>query len=183
MSEKPIFCAEHISAGYGRKAVIHDISFSLKPCTLTALIGANGSGKTTLMKCIANQLSHGGKSILLGECLEELSVKELARRVSYIPQKSGIKISLPVLDVVMMGFNPVMKLMQRPSREQENRAKAALATIGLGGYENIDYLTLSEGQKQLVFLARTLIEDTSLLLLDEPDSALDLQNRYQIMKP
>ena len=81
-----------------------------------------------------------------------------------------------------MGFNPVMKLMQRPSREQENRAKAALVTIGLGGYENIDYLTLSEGQKQLVFLARTLIEDTSLLLLDEPDSALDLQNRYQIMK-
>lgn len=182
MSEKPIFCAEHISAGYGRKAVIHDISFSLKPCTLTALIGANGSGKTTLMKCIANQLSHGGKSILRGECLEEMSVKELARRVSYIPQKSGIRISLPVLDVVMMGFNPVMKLMQRPSREQENRAKTALATIGLGGYENIDYLTLSEGQKQLVFLARTLIEETSLLLLDEPDSALDLQNRYQIMK-
>ena len=67
MSEKPIFCAEHISAGYGRKAVIHDISFSLKPRTLTALIGANGSGKTTLMKCIANQLSHGGKSILRGE--------------------------------------------------------------------------------------------------------------------
>ena len=182
MSEKMIFRAEHISAGYGRKAVIHDISFSLQAGTLTALIGANGSGKTTLMKCIANQLSHGGKSILLGECLEELSVKELARKVSYIPQKSGIRISLPVLDVVMMGYNPVMKLMQRPSAEQKNSAKDALAAVGLGGYEDIDYLTLSEGQKQLVFLARTLIEDTSLLLLDEPDSALDLQNRYQIMK-
>ncbi|WP_405729272.1 ABC transporter ATP-binding protein [Anaerotignum sp.] len=182
MSEKMIFSAEHISAGYGKKTVIHDISCSLQAGTLTALIGANGSGKTTLIRCIANQLSHGGKSILQGECLEEMSVKGLARKVSYIPQKSGIKISLPVLDVVMMGFNPVMKLMQRPSKEQENRAKEALMAVGLGGYEKIDYLTLSEGQKQLVFLARTLIEDTSLLLLDEPDSALDLQNRYLIMK-
>ena len=182
MSEPYCFQAEHISAGYGKKAVIHDISFSLQSGTLTALIGTNGSGKTTLMKCIVNQLVHGGKSILKGECLEEMSVRRLARKVSYIPQKSGIQISLPVLDVVMMGYNPVLKLMQRPSKEQENRAREALVTIGLGGYEQIDYLTLSEGQKQLVFLARTLIEDTSLLLLDEPDSALDLQNRYQIMK-
>ena len=181
MSEKRFFEAEHIFAGYGKKAVIHDISFSLRPCTLTALIGANGSGKTTLMKCIANQLNHGGSSILQGKSLEDMSVKERARNVSYIPQRSGISISLPVLDVVLMGFNPMLKLMQRPTKEQQMRAKEALAEIGLGGYEDIDYLTLSEGQKQLVFLARTLIEDTSLLLLDEPDSALDLQNRYQIM--
>ena len=182
MSEKSFFRAEHISAGYGKKTVLHDISFSLKAHTLTALVGANGCGKTTLMKCIANQLNHGGKCVLEGEFLEELSVKELARKVSYIPQKSGIMIYLPVLDVVLMGFNPVLKLMQRPSKEQEERAKDALVQIGLGGYENIEYLTLSEGQKQLVFLARTMIEDTSLLLLDEPDSALDLQNRHQIMK-
>ncbi|WP_458408239.1 ABC transporter ATP-binding protein [Anaerotignum sp.] len=182
MSEKNFFQAEHISAGYGKKTVLHDISFSLKANTLTALVGANGSGKTTLMKCIANQLNHGGKCLLQGDSLEELSVKELARKVSYIPQRSGIKISLPVLDVVLMGFNPVLKLMQRPSKEQEERAKEALVKIGLGGYENMDYLTLSEGQKQLVFLARTMIEDSSLLLLDEPDSALDLQNRHQIMK-
>lgn len=182
MSEKSFFQAEHISAGYGKKAVLHDISFSLKANTLTALVGANGSGKTTLMKCIANQLNHGGKCVLQGDSLEELSVKELARKVSYIPQRSGIKISLPVLDVVLMGFNPMLKLMQRPSNEQEERAKEALVKIGLGGYENMDYLTLSEGQKQLVFLARTMIEDSALLLLDEPDSALDLQNRQKIMK-
>ena len=182
MSEKYFFRAEHISAGYGKKTVIHDISFSLYPHTLTALIGANGSGKTTLMKCIANQLNHGGKSILQGECLENMSVKELAKNISYIPQRSGLGISLPVLDVVLMGFNPVLKLMQRPTKEQQSRAKDALALMGLGGYEDIDYMTLSEGQKQLVFLARTLIEDTSLLLLDEPDSALDLKNRYQIMQ-
>ena len=182
MSETYFFRAEHISAGYGKKAVIHDISFSLQPHTLTALIGANGSGKSTLMKCIANQLPHGGKSILQGNYLEEMSVKELAKHVSYIPQRSGIGISLSVLDVVLMGYNPVMKLLQRPSALQRDRAKDALTAVGLGGYEHIDYLTLSEGQKQMVFLARTLIEDTSLLLLDEPDSALDLQNRYQLMK-
>lgn len=182
MSESYFFRAEHISAGYGKKAVIHDISFSLQPHTLTALIGANGSGKSTLMKCIANQLPHGGKSSLQGNCLEELSVKELAQNVSYIPQRSGVSISLSVMDVVLMGYNPVLKLLQRPSEQQREQAKDALAAVGLGGYEYIDYLTLSEGQKQMVFLARTLIEDTSLFLLDEPDSALDLQNRYQLMK-
>lgn len=182
MSENHFFEAEHISAGYGKKVVIHDISFSLKPHTLTALIGANGSGKTTLMKCIVNQLNHGGRCVLQGECLEEMSAKILAQKISYIPQRNGIGISLPVLDVVLMGFNPVLKLMQRPTKEQKERAKKALVSIGLGGYEDMDYLTLSEGQKQLVFLARTLIEDTQLLLLDEPDSALDLQNRYQIMR-
>ena len=181
MSEKHFFETEHISAGYGKKAVIHDISFALKPHTLTALIGANGSGKTTLMKCVVSQLNHGGRCVLQEECLEEMSAKALAQKISYIPQRSGVTISLPVLDVVLMGFNPVLKLMQRPTKEQKMRAKHALAAIGLGDYEDMDYLTLSEGQKQLVFLARTLTEDTSLLLLDEPDSALDLQNRYQIM--
>lgn len=182
MNDNHFFLAEHISATYGKKEVIHDISFSLEPNTLTALIGSNGSGKTTLVKCIGNQLSHGGRCMLMGDQLENLSVRQLARKISYIPQRSGISISLPVLDVVLMGYNPVLKLMQRPSKQQEERAKTALVTIGLGGYENIDYQTLSEGQKQLVFLARTMIEDTSLLLLDEPDSALDLQNRYQLMK-
>ena len=181
MSEKCFFKAEHISAGYDKKVVIKDVSFSLKPHTLTALIGANGSGKSTLMKSIVSQLRHEGRCVLQGGCLEEMSAKALAKKISYIPQRSGISISLPVLDVVLMGFNPMLKLMQRPTKEQKSRAKNALAAIGLGGYEDVDYLTLSEGQKQLVFLARTLIEDTQLLLLDEPDSALDLQNRYQIM--
>lgn len=182
MCKEQFFMAKQISAAYGKKEVIHAVSFSLQVHTLTAFVGANGSGKSTLMRCITNQLQHKGECFLGDNKLEKLSIKELARKVSYIPQRSGLSISLPVLDVVMMGFNAKLKPMQRPTKMQEECAKNAIAAVGLGGYENTDYMTLSEGQKQLVSLARTLVEDTQLLLLDEPDSALDLKNRYQMMK-
>lgn len=181
MHSDTFFLAENISAGYGKTEIIHDITFRLKPHTITGLIGANGSGKTTLLKCIANRIAHSGSCLLGGEKLEELPLKKLARKISYIPQRSGIGISLPVLDVVLMGFNPVLGLLERPSDKQTARALDALETVGLAYAAEKDFLTLSEGQKQLVFLARTLIEDTALLILDEPDSALDFQNRYRIM--
>jgi iron complex transport system ATP-binding protein len=146
------------------------------------LIGKNGCGKTTLMKSIVNQIEYNGNCFLEGENLKRLSVKVLARQISYIPQRTGIGISLPVIDMVLMGFNPVLKLLEHPSRKQIDLAKKALEAVGLPEVEEQDFQTLSEGQKQLVFLARTMIEHTKLLLLDEPDSALDFQNRYMILK-
>lgn len=180
--DNSILTINALSAGYGKKEILHDISFSLEPHTLTCLIGKNGCGKTTLMKSIVNQIKHAGTCFLNGENLEFLSVRALARQVSYIPQRTGLGISLPVLDVVLMGYNPVLKLLDHPSKKQIELAKKALAAVGLSEVEQQDFQTLSEGQKQLVLLARTMIENTKLLLLDEPDSALDFQNRYMILK-
>ena len=177
-----ILLVNALSAGYGKKEILHNISFSLKPNTLTCLIGKNGCGKSTLMKSVVNQIKHAGTCFLNGKNLEYLSVRALAREISYIPQRSGLGISLPVLDVVLMGYNPVLKLLQNPSKKQIERAKDALAAVGVLELEKQDFQTLSEGQKQLVLLARTMIEDTKLLLLDEPDSALDFQNRYIVLK-
>lgn len=170
-----------LSAGYGKKEIITNISFSVKPHTLTCLMGANGSGKTTLLRSIANQLSHLGSCSLKGEILEEKSVRQLAREISYIPQKSGVSISLSVLDVVLMGYHAKLKLLENPNKKQIERACKVLNEIGLEEKINTDYLKLSEGQKQLVILARMMIEDTKLLLLDEPDSALDVPNRFRMM--
>jgi len=181
MSKGKYFEAQHVSAGYGEKEIIHDICFEIEPHSLTALIGPNGCGKTTLLKCIVNLLDYQGNCLFEGEELSELSVRKLAQKISYIPQRSGIHVSMSVLDVVLMGFNPVLKFLEHPGRKQIERAKAAIASVGLSEYMKKDYLTLSEGQKQLVLLARTMIEDTKLLILDEPDSALDFQNRYRII--
>ena len=177
-----IFSVNALSAGYGKKEIIHNISFVLESGSLTCLIGKNGCGKTTLMKSILNQIKHAGTCFLNGENLEYFGVRALAREVSYIPQRTGIGISLPVLEVVMMGYNPVLKLLERPSKKQIELAREALSAVGLSESEKQDFQTLSEGQKQLVLLARTMIEDTKLLLLDEPDSALDFQNRYMVLK-
>lgn len=177
-----ILTVNALSAGYGKKEILHNISFALEAHTLTCLIGKNGCGKTTLMKSVVNQIKHAGTCFLDGDNLEYLNVRTLARQVSYIPQRSGLGVSLPVLDVVLMGYNPVLKLLERPSKKQIEMAKKALESVGLTEVEKQDFQTLSEGQKQLVLLARTMIENTKLLLLDEPDSALDFQNRYLILK-
>ena len=181
MFKEKYFEVQNVSAGYFDKEIVHNVSFSVEPHTLTALIGPNGCGKTTLLKSIVNLLEYQGKCLLHGEELKEFSTKKLARKISYIPQRSGIHVSMSVLDVVLMGYNPVLKLLERPNKKQKQRAKEAIISVGLSEYMEKDYLTLSEGQKQLVLLARTMIEDTELLILDEPDSALDFQNRYLIL--
>ena len=181
-SDVPFFTMDQVTAGYGHGNVLNNLSLTLEKGTLTALLGANGSGKTTLLKTICGYVPHKGACRLEGRMLEQMNARSLARRISYIPQRSGVSIPLPVLDVVLMGFHSVLGLLERPSRFQRETALNALAAAGLAGMESQDYLTLSEGQKQLCILARTLVEDTQLLLLDEPDSALDFSHRFQILR-
>lgn len=172
---------KELSAAFYGTPVLNNVSFTVEKCSLVALIGANGCGKTTVLRSIINQIRHSGSSYLKGQRIEEMSLKKLSGLISYIPQKGGISISMPVIDVVLMGFNPRLKMLQMPSDAQRVMAVSALEQLGLAGCENSDFQELSAGQKQLVMLARTLIEDSLLLLLDEPDSALDFHNRYTIM--
>ncbi len=175
------FSVDHLRAGYGKKNILSDVSFSLDEGHILGVLGANGCGKTTLLKCLCGILPHGGECTLLGERLEKLSAKQIAQRCSYIPQRSGIAIEISSLDVVLMGFNPKLRLLEHPNEEMKQKAKEALALVGLKGRENENYLSLSEGQKQLCILARTLVSDAKLLLLDEPESALDFRFRYQTL--
>jgi len=176
-----IFEARSISAAYGQKKVIDGLSFTLEKGRLMGMLGANGSGKTTLIKSICGILPHEGECVLEGEKLEGLSARQMAKKCSYIPQRSGISIDISALDVTLMGFNAQLGLLEHPGREMREKACRALEKVGLGGRENVNYLHLSEGQKQLCILARTLVSDGRLLLLDEPESALDFRFRYRML--
>lgn len=173
---------ENLSAGYGKKQIVHNVSLSLEIGRLLGILGANGSGKTTLLKSICGILPHSGACMLGGAPLDGLSAREMARKCSYIPQRSGISIDISALDVVLMGFNPRLSLLEHPGKAMRMRALDALERVGLSGMEHDNYLHLSEGQKQLCILARTLAEDSSLLLLDEPESALDFRFRYRTLE-
>ena len=176
------FSADSIRAGYGTKCILHNISFGVEKGHLTGILGANGSGKTTLLKAICGILPHSGTCTLDGKQLEALSPRELARHCSYIPQRSGISIDISALDVVLMGFNPRLGLLEHPNSAMQSAAREALRQVGLAGMENTNYLHLSEGQKQLCILARTLAAGSSLVLLDEPESALDFQFRHRTLE-
>ena len=169
-----------LSVSYGKKEVLTNVSFTLEKGTVTALLGANGCGKTTLIKALCGLLPCGGERVLDRQDLRSLSVKETARQIGYIPQRSGISLALTALDVVLMGFSPRLGLLQQPTKAMEELAKKTLAELDLSA--DAAYLTLSEGQKQLCVLARTLVMDAKVLLLDEPESALDLQNRYGLFE-
>lgn len=177
-----MFCAAGLTAGYGGNPIINELSFSLEKGRLLGILGANGSGKTTLLKSICGILPCQGSCTLDGAALEHLSARQIARTCSYIPQRSGISIDIPALDVVLMGFNPHLGLLEHPGPAMKEKARNALALVGLREQENTNYLHLSEGQKQLCILARTLVSDSKLLLMDEPESALDFHFRYRLLE-
>ena len=170
-----------LSAGYGAFPVLKDISFTAGEGMLIGVLGENGSGKSTLLKSICGILPHSGTCSFDGTALEGLQARQLARLCGYIPQRSGITIDISVLDVVLMGFNPRLGLLQQPDRQMHAQAMFALEQVGLLDFAERSYLSLSEGQKQLCILARTLVTASPFLLLDEPESALDFRFRHSML--
>lgn len=177
----PFFDVQDLSTGYHGHTVLHHVSFQLQEHTLTGLLGNNGCGKTTMLKALCCLLPHTGQSAYQGMPLESMTLRQRSRIVSYIPQRSSITISMSALDVVLMGFNATLGLLKQHSPAQHDEALQALDQVGIAHLAHTDYLKLSEGQKQLCILVRTLIEKAPLLLLDEPDSALDFTNRFAIL--
>lgn len=175
------FHVDSLTAGYGKHTIIENLSFSIEKGTIVGILGANGSGKTTLLKSVCGILPHGGTCSLEESVLEDLSARQLSNLVSYIPQRSGITIDISALDVVLMGFNPRLGLLEHPTKAMHALAQQALEQVGLKGKAQTNYLHLSEGQKQLCILARTLVSDCKLLLLDEPESALDFRFRHRML--
>lgn len=179
MSE--ILRAEHLSAGYGRGDVVRDVSFSLFEGELCALLGSNGSGKTTLLRAVCTLLPSRGELFLRGRPVGGLGRRERARRVGYLAQGVRMALELPVLDVVLMGLNPELGLLESPGASHRRRAMEALEWVGIAHLAQLPFQTLSQGQKQMVLFARTMVCAPDLLVLDEPDSALDFRNRSHML--
>ncbi|MCQ2494409.1 MAG: ABC transporter ATP-binding protein [Lachnospiraceae bacterium] len=176
-----LLSAKGISAGYGNRTVINDISFDIEAGELVGIVGSNGCGKTTLLKSVCNNLAHSGSCVIDDITVEKSSAKDIAAVCSYIPQKSGINIDISVLDVVLMGYNPHLGFLEYPNKDMKEKAMNVLQQVGLSGFEDRNFLSLSEGQKQLCVLARAIVSDCKVFLMDEPESALDFSVRYKIL--
>lgn len=172
---------EELKAGYGRKNIINAISIELSDGEIVGILGPNGCGKSTMIKALCKGIPYQGRVSLCGRDVREMSEKELARNCSYVPQRSGLSIDISVIEVLLMGFYPHMGLLERPDKKMKEKAKELLKRVGLENEKYSNYMELSEGQKRMCILARSLVADAKLLLMDEPDASLDFGVRNNLM--
>ncbi len=162
---------EGLSGGYvpGSDA-LRGVSFALDPGTIAAVLGPNGGGKTTLFRA------------LLGELPVRRGEVELDGRPAYVPQTDRTRLDFPVaaLDVVLMGAYSRTPAWRRIPRADREAAKAALERVGLGDVARTRFGELSGGQRQRVLIARALLQDSHVLLLDEPLSGVDTASAVRI---
>jgi len=169
----------NFSIKYGSKQVINDVSFDTAGGELCALLGLNGSGKTTLLKGLCRLAPVTSGRFYYGDTdLTGLNEKKRAGYISYIPQRHSKLIGISVLDAVLMGLNTRLGLFDSSTKAHRYEAVKALEKLEIPHLAEEDFSHLSEGQKQLVILARTLLQNTPVMLLDEPDSSLDFPNKH-----
>ena len=168
---------QHLSFSYGPRRILEDVTFEVAPGAFCALLGPNGSGKSTLVKAIAGvHRAKSGTVTVEGRETSSLGRRELARVVGYVPQAGDAPFDLTVGEAVMLGRTPHFGIA--PRAEDRAKVEDAIARMGLGDLAERSMSELSGGQAQRALIARSLAQDTRVLLLDEPTSALDL--RYQI---
>jgi manganese/zinc/iron transport system ATP- binding protein len=161
----------HVSAGYGGPDVIENVSLDLPAGSVTAIIGPNGSGKSTLLKAVLGLTPTLRGAVALGG----RPIGEQRARVAYVPQRELVDWSFPISaeQVVMMGRYRRIGWARRPVRDDRQAVTEALAKVGMQHLADRQIGALSGGQQQRVFLARALVQDASVLLLDEPMTGVD----------
>ena len=177
-----ILQVEKLNAGYGKKQIVYDFSMEIHAGQLVGILGPNGCGKSTLIKALCKSIPYEGQVLIEGRDVQGITERELARICSYVPQRSGLSIDISVYDAVMMGFQPYLRMLENPNTEMHVKACEVLTQLGLKERMSDNYMELSEGQKRLCILARSFVSDAKLLLMDEPDAALDFGVRNHCMQ-
>ena len=170
---------KQVSAGYGRRAALTDVSLEVRAGSLLAVIGPNGAGKSTLLKLIAGLIKPSGGSLtVLGG-----PPGAAARQVAYLPQAEAVDWEFPVTvgEVVMMGRYARLGFGREPRAIDRERVAAALETVGMAEAARRQIGALSGGQRRRVFLARALAAEPELYLLDEPVTGVDVRTQEDLM--
>jgi iron complex transport system ATP-binding protein len=170
-----------VSCAYGDKVVVRDASFSLAPGEIVVLLGPNGSGKSTLLKCCCKtQPLHSGKLLLQGDPVESLSHAEVARRIAFVPQEELAPFPFLVRDVVTLG-----RLSRSTSffdsQQDRTAAEDAMRFTDTLALADRPITELSGGERQRVLIARSLAQETPVVLLDEPTSHLDVGHQMALV--
>ncbi|MDD4715481.1 MAG: ABC transporter ATP-binding protein [Oscillospiraceae bacterium] len=173
---------EGLACGYHGKALLRDVRFSLDQGQILCILGPNGVGKTTLFKTILGLLPPlGGSLFLNGSLVSYRSRKRTPKGISYVPQAHTPVFPFTVLDVAVMGRTAEMRPFATPSALDYERTRQVLDGFGLLHLKDKLYTEISGGERQLVLIARALVQNPQILIMDEPASSLDLGNQAKLL--
>ena len=162
------------------KEILNDVSFTLNPHTITAIIGKNGSGKTTLISCLNAEKKYTGSITYEGKDIRLMSLKEKGRLISVLPQILP-SVGITVKDLVKMGRSPYLDLGKVFTQNDMENVEKALTYAGMKKLEN-KYLTeISGGEKQKAYIAMVLAQNTRVIVLDEPTTYMDMAYSKEFM--
>ena len=176
-----LFSLDKVKISYGKNEIVHGVSMDIAKGEFCALLGLNGSGKTTILHACCGFLPMEGSCIAADTECKGLNEKKRARLISFIPQVCSLQGGRTALDVVLMGFNSQLGLLESPSSVHKRAALAAMERLNCAEFAEKDFGALSQGQRQIVILARCIVQDSPVMLMDEPDSALDFVNRTMVL--
>ncbi len=187
---KCILKVDHLSVAYDEQVVLEDISFQIEQGTMTAIVGPNGAGKSTLVKAILGLVPLVEGTIELTVDTKSVSAyggaknNSIYNHIAYVPQTSTVDWDYPitVFEVVLMGTYRRLGWFTCPGKREKEEATKALQTVGMLDYAQRSIAQLSGGQQQRVFLARALVENQDVYILDEPFKGIDKTTEAVLVK-
>lgn len=178
----PHLAVQGLNCGYGGRVVVRDVAFTLSGGEFLCLLGPNGVGKTTLFKTVLGLMpALGGKILVDGEDISKWSRRRMATSLGYVPQAHAPPFPFEVGLVVAMGRTAHLGPLSAPGREDARIAEEAMDSLGIAHLAHRSCTEISGGERQLMLLARALVQQPRVLVLDEPTSALDFGNQTRIL--
>lgn len=175
---------KNLSFKYQKKGrlILENLNFSCEKGTVNVLIGLNGSGKTTLIKLIAGLLeNYQGEIFIDGKALIEFSIKERAKKMAYVAQRSNSVDDFYVFDYLLFGTINNMNFYQSPNDKDKKRVLNYAEQFGITHLLDKKLGEISGGERQIISICAAIVQDTNLVILDEPTSALDIKNQHIVL--
>lgn len=175
---------ERISYRYRPHAdpVLHDLSMSIEKGTVNTILGPNGAGKSTLLDiCLGWKEPEAGRILLDRKDMRSYSRRQMGRWMSLVPQDEQVRFDYTVLEYLLLGRAPYLSQLEMPGPEDIEIAREALEKVGLQHLQERPASKLSGGEHQLLMIARALVQEPYILVLDEPTSRLDPGNRQRVV--
>ena len=163
-------------------SVFENINFEVNQGEILAILGPNGAGKTTMLRCITGMLKwKSGKSLLDEENIALMAPRKLWNKMAYVPQAKNVSSAYTALEMVLLGRSSHLNLFEAPKQSDVDQAIKVLEFLGISHLAEEKCSEVSGGELQMILIAKALVSDPKVLILDEPESNLDFKNQLVVL--